>query len=131
MKGTNFQHPLITGLLCELVRTLDFEMTWGDELWPIRIELYQGVVDRSWFRCRVWQAEYYRIQATFPQDSGMGEPKHDPSDEMILVDWSTNLPKVGWFQAETPERAIEEVLALILDVIERITGEGQEKPGNL
>jgi hypothetical protein len=102
---------------------LDFEMTLGDEMWPVRVELYQGIVDKSWFRCRVWQAENYRIQSTFPCDSS-GKPQHDPSDEVILVDWSTSLPEeLEWFQAETPERAIAHVLASILSVIERITGE--------
>jgi len=122
MTTLDFRHPAVTGPVCELVRTLDFEMTVGDEVWPIRIELYQGIADGSWFRCRVWQVEFYRIQSTFPQDGGR-RPRHCPSDEMILVDWSTNLPREAvWFQAGTPEQAIERVLASILEALERTLG---------
>ena len=127
VKTIDFRHSTITGSLCELVRTLDFELTLGDEMWPIRIEIYRGIADSSWFRCRVWQAENYRIQSTFPMDS-RGTPKHHPSDELILVDWSTYLSvNVDWFQASTVEEATEEILTSIMGFVERTTGEEQSE----
>ena len=77
----------------------------------------------------MWQAENYRIQSTFPQDTE-GIPKNHPADELILVDWSTYLPaNADWFQAGSIEVAIEEILSSIMSFIERTTGEEWNERG--
>ena len=54
------KHPAITSPVFKLIRTLEFDLTRGDEMWPTRVELYQSLEKPKVFRCRLWQAENYR-----------------------------------------------------------------------
>ena len=83
------KHRAMTSAVFELIQTFEFDMTLGDDSWPTRVELYQATTQPNLFRCRVWQAEFYRMQSTFPQNGGF--PAHAPSDELVLVDRSGHL----------------------------------------
>src|SRR5258708_12282938 len=77
--------------LYALVKTVEFNVVLGDDSFTLRVELFQDETRRRTFRANIWRNEFYRIQSTFPQKSSTGQPEHQPSDEVILIDWSTNL----------------------------------------
>jgi len=114
------KHRAITSPVFELVATFEFDMTLGEDAsWPTRVELYQAAQEPNLFRCRVWQSELYRIQSTFPQIADV--PAHEPSDELVLVDYSHYL-RSSWdpwaFEADSPEaarRLVEQALLAFLD----------------
>jgi hypothetical protein len=72
--------------LFDLVRTSEFDLGLGEESFRVRLELDRSRSSRRTFRASVRRAELYRIQSTFPLKDG--RPAHEPSDEMVLVDWS-------------------------------------------
>ena len=64
--------------LYDLVRVSEFDLGLGEESFRVRLELARSRSSRGTFRASVRRAEMYRIQSTH----------HEPSDEMVLVDWS-------------------------------------------
>jgi hypothetical protein len=113
------KHHAITSPVFELIETFEFDMTLGDDFWPTRVELYRADESPNLYRCRVWQAESYRVQSTFPQKNGL--PAHKPSDEVVLVEYSSYL-RCDWdpssFEASSPQAArqlIEEALLAFLN----------------
>jgi hypothetical protein len=77
--------------LCALVQIVEFDVVLGDDSFALRVELFQDKTRRRTFRANIWRNELYRIQSTFPQKPSTGQPEHQPSDEVILIDWSTNV----------------------------------------
>src|SRR5260370_7609984 len=77
--------------LYALVKTVEFDVVLGDDSFALRVELFQDKTRRQTFRANIWRNELYRIQSTFPQNPSTGRPEHQPSDEVILIDWSSNL----------------------------------------
>ena len=113
------KHGAITSPIFELIETFEFDMTLGDDCWPTRVELYRAAENPTLYRCRVWQAESYRLQSTFPQEGG--SPAHAPSDEVVLVEYSSYL-RSDWdpssFEASSPGAArklVEEALMAFLN----------------
>jgi len=75
------------------------------------------------FRANIWRDESFRIQSTFPQNPSTGRPAHDPSDEGVLIDWSTNLPaNYSTFEAASPTAALNLVIKAIQSTLDRATG---------
>jgi hypothetical protein len=70
----------------QLERTIELDINYGveDENISIRIEILRNLKKDGFYRSRVIRSELYRIQSTFPQQDG--NPKHQPSDELIWVD---------------------------------------------
>ena len=120
----NVKHGAITSPIFELIETFEFDMTLADDCWPTRIELYRATESPNLYRCRVWQAESYRIQSTFPQAAGA--PAHEPSDEVVLVEYSSYL-RCDWnpssFEASSPSAARELVEKALLAFLDHATGE--------
>lgn len=50
----------------------------------LRIELWQFLDDITAYAARVWRLEYYRVQATFPQEHG--RPVELISDEILCAE---------------------------------------------
>lgn len=78
------KHSGVISPIYKLLKVLELDLQLGDDAWPIRFELFQNTEIRGHFRCRIWQAEHFRIQSTFPM-SARGNPKHLPSDELIFI----------------------------------------------
>lgn len=63
------------------------------------------------------------FQSTFPQNSSTGRPKYRPSDEEILVDWSTNLSEnYSTVEAASSTAALDMVVKAIGTELDSVTG---------
>src|SRR5439155_4159366 len=93
-----------------------------DDSFAIRVELLQDKTRTQTFRAKIWRNELYRIQSTFPQKSSTGQPEHQPSDEVILVDWSTYVRgDYSVFKAASSAAALNMVLKAIRATLDHAT----------
>src|SRR5258708_19781121 len=100
--------------LYALVKTVEFDVVLGDDSFALRVELFQGKTRRQTFRANIWRNELYRIQSTFPQNPSTGRPEHQPSDEVVLIDWSSNLrANYSAFKAASSPAALNMLLNAI------------------
>ncbi len=88
------KHRAMTSAVFELIQTFEFDMTLGDDSWPTRVELYQATTQPNLFRCRVWQAEFYRMQSTFPQNGGFRPMRHLTSSCSSTVPATCDAPGI-------------------------------------
>lgn len=103
------KHPAIQSPVFELSKTIEFDLHVRDECWPIRIEVFLNTETAGRFRCCVWQAEYFRIQSTFP--SGERGPEHPPSDELIWVRFAgPKMREYNDIKAQSADAALSIVL---------------------
>ncbi len=99
-------HPNIISSVYELLKVLEFDLDLGDDRFPLRLEIFRSLDDSCLFRARIWRTEFFRIQSSFPQEDG--KPSHDPSDELILLDFSDYLAEnYDDFRANSIEAAID------------------------
>jgi len=106
--------------LFDLIKITEFDLHLGEESFRIRVELTR-------FRANVWRAEHYRIQSTFPQNSG--RPGHEPSDELVWVNWSEILRTCNKvFVSPSVARAGEAVFNELYAWIRHTRGECDSKP---
>lgn len=106
-----------------LVKTVQFDVALGDDSFALRVELFQDRTRRQMFRANIWREEFYRIQSTFPQNPSTGQPAHEPSDEVILIDWSTNVrANFSAFKAASSTVALNMVLKAIRAALDHATG---------
>ena len=109
--------------LYALVKTVEFDVVLGDDSFTLRVELFQDKTRRRTFRANIWRNEFYRIQSTFPQKSSTAQPEHQPSDEVILIDWSTNVRgDYSVFKAASSAAALNMVLKAIQAALDHATG---------
>jgi len=100
--------------LYALVKTVEFDVVLGDDSFALRVELFQDKTRRRTFRANIWRSEFYRIQSTFPQNPSTGLPEHQPSDEVVLIDWSANVRgNYSVFKAASSTAALNMVLKVI------------------
>jgi hypothetical protein len=112
------------GNLYKLVKTVEFDVALGDDSFALRVELLQDTVRKQAFRANVWRNEFYRIQPTFPEHPKTGRPQHRPSDEVILIDWSSNIAgEYSEFEAPGPAVALKTVLKDIRGTLDRAAGD--------
>ena len=105
-----------------LVRTVEFDVVLGDDSFALRVELFRDTTRSETFRANIWRSESYRIQSTFPQNPSTGEPEHHPSDEVILIDWSTNVRgDYAVFKATSPTTALNLVLEAVRAALDHTT----------
>ncbi|HEX2679733.1 MAG TPA: hypothetical protein VHQ03_00405 [Candidatus Dormibacteraeota bacterium] len=110
------------GILYELVKTVQLNVSLGDDSFALKVELFQEAADNHRFHADIWRNELFRIQSTFPQDPSSGRPLHNPSDEMILIDWSTNLVgDYSVFNAESAAAALDTVVQDIQNALDKAT----------
>jgi len=115
--------PKGVGHVYALVKTVEFDVDLGDDSFALRVELFQDKTRRRTFRAKIWRNEFYRIQSTFPQQPSTGQPEHQPSDEVILIDWSTNVRgNYSVFKAASSAAALNMVLKAIRAALDHITG---------
>jgi len=108
--------------LYALVKTVEFDVVLGDDAFALRVELFHDKSRRRIFRANIWRNEFYRIQSTFPQSLSSGVPEHQPSDEVILVDWSTNVRgNYSTFEAASSTAALNTVLKAIRAALDHAT----------
>ncbi len=111
------------GHLYTLVKTVQFDVVLGDDAFALRVELFQDISNKRMFHADIWRNEFYRIQSTFPQNPATGRPQDHPSDEVILIDWSTNVSgDYSLFEATTAKVALNIVLGDIRSTLDRATG---------
>ncbi len=109
--------------LYALVKTVEFDVVLGDDSFALRVELFQDKARKRTFRANIWRNEFYRIQSTFPQKSSTGQSEHHPSDEVILIDWSTNVRgDYSVFKAASSTAALNMVLKAIRAALDHATG---------
>jgi hypothetical protein len=122
-------HRAIKSPLFEMIKTYELDIDVGspvgnEERFSLRIELFRSTSDKRVFRYKTWRTELFRIQSTFPQNE-FGGHKHDPSDEMIWVEFS--LPHFGSCEeliADNPEEALKKIIGNFSKALEHITSEG-------
>ncbi len=119
------KHPSITSSVFKLIGTYEFDLLLGTQedgdQFSLRIELLQSAEHKTLFRRKAWRSELFRIQSSFPQEN-TGEPKHAPSDEMVLTGFSQ--PHFLWcddFHASNRKVALERVAMDIGKLLEHIT----------
>src|SRR6266496_4557068 len=95
-----------------------------------RVELLKDSRPGGRFQARLYRKETFRLQPTFPQEAG--QPKYDPSDEVILVGDSFR----SWeeFQGRTAKEVLARVLSEIRKIFNRSvtmkrTSGGRQGPG--
>jgi len=109
--------------LYALVKTVEFDVVLGDDSFALRVELFQDKTRRQTFRANIWRNELYRIQSTFPQNPSTGRPEHQPSDEVVLIDWSSNLRgNYSVFKAASSAAALNMVLKAIRAALDHAAG---------
>lgn len=79
-------HSVVTSSIYELVKVIEIDLRLGDNLIPLRFEVFQDTERENHFRCRLWQLELHRLQPTFPSDE-KGQPEHI-QDAVIILGWS-------------------------------------------
>jgi hypothetical protein len=99
--------------LYDLVRVSEFALGVGEESFRVRLELARSRSSRRTFRASVRRAELYRIQSAFPLKDG--RPAHEPSDEIVLVDWSGILRR---FREPFSAPSVAEAERLVLDEVD-------------
>lgn len=119
----NIAHPAVISNVYELIRTLEFDVTLGEDSFNLRIELFRATSNPGYFRAHIWRSEFYRIQSTFPQNHETHEPVDLPSDELVFVDYSTQLSgDYSAFQAEDVTSAIQLILDDCQGFLKRVAG---------
>ncbi len=104
------QHSAIKSPIYEIIKVVELDLQLGDESWPVRFELFQNTETAGHFRCRIWQAERFRIQSTSPS-SPDGTPQDQPSDELILIRFDgPKMDDYEDFTAAGPDAALAAVL---------------------
>ena len=114
-------HSAIKSPVYELVKIVEVDLQLNAEFWPVRFELFRNTEIQGQFRCRIWQAQRFRIQSTFPQNSN-GSPLDRPSDELIWVEFMGLDRRYENFAAPSPEAGLESVLADFRRFLEKTTG---------
>ena len=119
----NIDHPCRTSPVFEHVGLYEFDLEFGDDLFPTRVELLRDVNVPTHYRARIWQLEIYRVQSTFPQDEGTGEPLDAPSDENLLVERSPfSGGRLDSFTAASDEEATTRVATEIEGFLQHVFG---------
>jgi hypothetical protein len=114
--------PKGVGHLFALVKTVEFDVVLGDDSFALRVELFQDKTRKRTFRANILRNESYRIQSTFPQNPTTGQPEHQPSDEVVLIDWSTNVRgNYSSFEAASSTAALSIVLKAIRAALDHST----------
>ena len=120
----NISHPAIKSEIYELARMIEFDVALGEGSFNLRIELLRAISSQHRFRAHIWRSEFYRIQSTFPQDDETHKPVDPPSDELIFIDYSTQLGgDYSDFPAEDDTAALQMVLDDFQNHLKHIAGE--------
>ena len=102
-------HPAITRRVFEKIKTIEFDVTLGEESFSIRFELFRDTERKDHFRCHMWELEFFRLTPTFPMND-KGQP-HNISDDIVMAERSTKLNKsYDDFIAPDPDTALHMVL---------------------
>jgi hypothetical protein len=98
----------------ELKRAIEADVILGDEGFRLRVEITRSRRRRSVYRANIWATEYFRIQSTSPSTDG--KPAHEPSDELLWVNWTSILRRYfsEAFNARSTAAAEAIVLADVL-----------------
>jgi hypothetical protein len=104
----HISHPVVGNKIYELIKTVEFDVTLGDDGFTVRIELFRSTTNVNHFRAHIWRSEFFRIQSTFPQDGKTHQPADQPSDELIFTDYSSQFKgRYSDFQAESEDVALQ------------------------
>ncbi len=111
-------HSSIKSPVYELLKVLEVDLQLNDEFRSARFELFRNTENDGQFRCRILQAEPFRIQSVFAQ-TGNGSPQ---SGELIWVEFKGFQQPYQNFEATDSEAALELVLADFRRFLEHTTG---------
>ncbi len=127
----SLDHHTVRSQLFELFATYEFDLAFGDDEFPTRIELFRDTRDPRGYRAHIWQLELYRIQSTFPQHGSTSDPLDRPSDEELLIERST-LAKADLlcFHAASDEEARDHVLAALRQFLDHAFGAAPSAGGS-
>ncbi len=121
-------HPCITTSPFGLVTLVEFDVQIYDDAFSLRVELFRSLKEPGLFRARLWRDEHFRIQSEFPFDQRSRRPADEPSSELILVNWETNLLRTKpMFKAKNVDEALELVLMDIGKFLEHASGKRAQK----
>ena len=118
-------HPAFVSPILELVGTYEFDLQFGEDGYPTRIELFRATDVPNHYRARLWQIEHFRIQATFPAEEG--QPLDDPGDEEFLTERSHYQKQaLAGFHATSTEDAIQQVIEGLVEFLGQAVGRDEE-----
>ena len=114
----------------DVVSVSEADVEMGDESFRLRFEITRSRKDRRRYRAHLLRAELYRIQPTSPQSKG--QPRHQPSDELIWVDWTSILRGYDTpYRARSPAEAEQRVLLETGAFLSHSRGECEGKEGHI
>lgn len=120
----NISHSALKSKIHELIRTVEFDIALGKDRFHVRVELFRALANPNKFRAHIWRNEFYRIQSTFPQDNKTHQPTDPPSDELIFIDFSTQLTgDYSDFHADDETAALQLILDDRQQFLKRVMGE--------
>jgi len=124
MAAINISHSAVKSKVYELVKTIEFDVALDEDGFNLRIELFCAIASQNHFRAHIRRSEFYRIQSTFPQAGETHEPVDPPSDELIFIDYSSQLSgDYSDFQAEDEATALQLILDDCQRFLKRVAGE--------
>ena len=101
-------HSAIQSPIFRLIETYVFDVAFGDDGYPLRVELFQSVADDRWFRCQFWQTETAEVGVYISDGDCFTK---DSATHHILVDWAAYLSRdYSNFEANSTEDAVNTVL---------------------
>ncbi len=123
-------HSAITSPVFELVKVIELDITLGDDFIPTRIEIFQDTERTDFFRCRIWELEYFHMVPTFPMDKD-GKPMH-VSDSIVQVERSTTYRifkdlSYDGFAATDADAALQKIIDDLKSFLEHVTGENAKQ----
>lgn len=118
-------HPNVTSPIFELVRTIEFDITLGEDVFPLRLEVLSDTEDRNRFRCRIAEHESYDVQPTFTMDKQSSAPLHGSCSVLLLVGDNAPFllgPEFDDFNATDTDDATRKAVAEVKATLARMLG---------
>jgi hypothetical protein len=113
-------HSAIASPVFKLLETYVFDVSFLDDGYTIKVELYQDLVKTDQYRCLFWQKEAVEVGVYYSDGECI---KKDSASHCIEVDWSAYLKgDYKLFVATSPQDALEKVFSDIREYIVHTSG---------
>jgi hypothetical protein len=113
-------HSSIVSPVFKLIETYVFDVSFLDDGYAIKLELYQDVANADQYRCLFWQTEAVEVGIYYSDGECI---KKDYASHCVRVDWAAYLKKdYKLFSASSPRNALEQVFTDIKEYLAHTSG---------